>query len=269
MKIVKEYDVDNFIKEASFLGGMLSAEDCARQLGPYVIVGVPSEELLNLQVQGYCVLAELKHLQGLTDEEVADAICKEEAVTQYAHVCIDATQLPQAYFRRVWCKYMGEPVLIAETDRLIIRESVETDAEAFLELYEDESCRKFLDMPPVEMRGDRAADVDAYRRYIAQYQAGQYAFYEYGMWSVVEKSGGRCIGRTGLELQNGNLCLGYAILPQYRGRGYATESCRAVLAYCKECEYGETVFVNIDSANTASKKVYDKLASGFLRKLIK
>ncbi|MBR2038150.1 MAG: hypothetical protein IKA09_10575, partial [Lachnospiraceae bacterium] len=170
--MIKIYNLDNFIKEVS---------------SDYVIVDEPDDKLLELQAKGYCVMAELKHLQGLNDEEVAEAICKEEAVTQYEHVCIDADELPQAYFRRIWCKHIGVPVLIAETERLVIRESVEEDAEAFLELYQDEACGTYLEMPPVELCGDREADIAEYRRYIAQYQAGQYAFYEYGMWSVVEK----------------------------------------------------------------------------------
>lgn len=249
MQAVKIYHLNKFIKEAF----------SEKVSGPYVIVGEPCETLLELQKNNYCVLAELKHLQGLSEEEVATALCKEEAVTQYEHVCIDADQLPQAYFRRIWCKHIGEPVVIAETGRLILRESIEEDAASFWELYRDEASSKFLEIPPVELCGDKESDIAGYRRYIVQYNAGQYTFYEYGMWSVVEKNSGRCIGRVGLEMQEEKLGLGYAILPKYRGRGYATEGCIAVLDYCKECEYAEEVFVNIDSENTASNKVYEKV----------
>lgn len=261
MQEIKLYKLENFIKE--------------KCVEPCVIVGEPCEKLLTLQEKGDCVLAELKHLQGLSDEEIAEALCKEDAVVQYKNVCIDASQLPQAYFRRIWCRHIGEPVLIAETERLIIRESVEADAEAFLDLYRDEACQKYLEMPPVELNGDRAHDLAEYRRYIAQYQAGQYGFYEYGMWSIVERVSGRCIGRAGLELQaegpdapydkdgsNGNtgaLNLGYALLPQFRGKGYATEACFAILEYCKECEYAECVAVKIDAENVDSLSVYRKL----------
>ena len=250
MQLIKIYNIDNFIKVEETYEVVSEA---------YVIVGEPSDKLLEFQAKGYCVLAELKHLQGLRDEEIAEAICKEEAVTQYEHVCIDASQLPQAYFRRIWCRHIGEPVLIAETERLVIRESVEEDAKAFWELYQDEACGTYLEMPPVELCGDMKTDVAEYRQYIAQYREGQYAFFEYGMWSVVEKASGRCIGRAGLEMQGDVLCLGYAILPQYRGKGYATEACVAVLDYCKECEYAEEVFVNISEENIASKKVYEKV----------
>lgn len=261
MQKIKRYDPDHFIKTISSERDVLSAEEYQASCEPYVVIGRHNEALLKLQEAGYCVMVELYHLQGKSEEEIARAICHEEAVTQYDYVCIDAAQLPEAYFRRIWCRYTGNPALIAETDRLIIRESIEADADAFEELYRDESCRAYLEMPPIVLCGNRETDVAEYRRHIAQYKAGQYAFYEYGMWSVIEKASGRCIGRAGLEMQGEKLCLGYAILPQYRCKGYATEACLAVLDYCKECGYAEEVFVNIKSENIASEKVYKKISA--------
>ena len=237
---------------------------------PCVIVGVPCKRLLDLENAGYCVLAELTHLQGLPEEEVAEALCREEAVQQFEHVCIDASELPQGYLRRIWCKSQALPVVIAKTGRLLIRESIVEDAEAFAQLYQDEACRKYLELPQAE----------DYRHYIENYRNGQYAFYEYGMWTVIEKESGAVVGRAGLEQQefvreegdaNGAerelendeaenvLGLGYAILPEYRGRGYAVEACLAILEYCKECEYADRVTVTIDKENLASRKVFDKL----------
>lgn len=261
MQKIKRYDPDNFIKIISSEKGMLSAEEYLTYGQPYIVIGRHDEALLKLQEAGYCVMVELHHLRGKSEEEIVGAICNEEAVTQYDYVCIDAAQLPEAYFRRVWCKYIGEPVIIADTKRLIIRESVEGDADAFAKLYRDEVCKVYLEIPPVELCGDEETDVAEFRRYIGQYQAGQYAFYEYGMWSVIEKESGRCIGRAGLEIQGDVLCLGYAILPQYRRKGYATEACLAVLDYCEECGYAEEVFVNIDAENIASEKVYKKISA--------
>ena len=309
---------------------------------PCVIVGTPCVRLQKLQEAGYCVLAELSHLQGLDEEAVAEALCREEAVQQFENVCIDAAELPQAYLRRIWCKAQGRPVLIAETERLVIRESITEDAAAFMELYQDEECRKYLEMlpvdekcrkylemppvdekcrkylemPPVNEEGRKEQEmsqgdeesreypeilpvdqtcregVKAYQRYLEDYQKGQYAFFEYGMWTLVEKTSGAVIGRAGLEQQenaggpgadwssrekqesnidsgigkkaNGDatgavLSLGYALLPQFRGKGYAVEACRAILEYCKECEYADKVYVTVDEENMASRKVFGKL----------
>lgn len=292
---------------------------------PQIIVGPPCEELRELQAAGCCVLAELAHLQGMSEEAVAEALCKEEAVPQFENVCIHAGELPQAYLRRIWCKAQGQPVLIAETGRLLIRESMQEDAAAFLELYEDNECRKYLEAPPVTVdaqsvigqnglgqkgsgwqeavfKDNRSQLMDAYRRYIAEYCEGQYAFYEYGMWTVVEKESGAVVGRAGLELQEcagekpelqdcigerpelqgcagekpelqecteagleptsqsePSISLGYAVLPKFRGKGYAAEACAAILEYCRECGYADKVIVKIDAENAASRKVFEKL----------
>lgn len=247
-----------------------------------VIVGAPSSRLLELENAGYCVLAELARLQGLPEEEVAEALCREEAVQQFEHVCINASELPQGYLRRIRCQSLGQPVVISETSRLLIRESVAEDAEAFVQLYWDEACRRYLEIPPVELEtaGGEEQLREAYRRYIVDYQKGQYAFYEYGMWTLVEKGSGEVVGRAGLEQQElvstkedfgrkeqetaynvGEtvLGLGYAILPKYRGRGYAVEACLAILEYCRECEYADRVYAKVDARNTASRKVLVKL----------
>ena len=226
-----------------------------------IVVGEPCEELLLLQEAGVCVLVELSHLQGLSEDEIAEALCKENAVLQYENVCICAEELSQAYLRRIWCRNQKLPVMIAETGRLLIRESVEEDAEAFAELYRDSQCCKYLELLPLENDQDESF---AYRKYIRDYQNGQYAFYEYGMWTLVEKESGAVIGRAGLEQQaiaqeQIELTLGYAILPQHRGKGYATEACRAILQYNKECEYAEKVCVIIDKENQVSQAVYRKL----------
>lgn len=219
---------------------------------PVVIVSAPSDTLWQLQEDGYAVLAELSHLQGHSEEEIAETLCKEEAVSKFTNVCICAEALPQAYLRRIWCQAHQIPVQIAETERLFIRESVLEDASAFLELYQDAESRRYLELPLAQTKME-------YEQYIRAYQQGQYAFWEYGMWTVVEKKQGQVIGRVGLEQQDEAVSLGYAILPQFRGKGYALEACKAVLVYAKECEYAETIAVTIHTENEASKHVADTL----------
>lgn len=254
-----------------------------------VIYGEPCKSLMELQEKGHCVLAELRHLQGMSEEEVAEALCKEEAVMQYTNVCINALELPQEYLRRIWCKAQGIPVLIAETDRLIIRESTEEDAEAFYELYQDEDCKRYLTPLPIDIENvisDKAEIILKYKAYVAEYIKNQYGFYEYGMWTVVEKDSGTVVGRMGLEATDavemkksvGQQCdgvtesetleqssgaaavsLGYALLPGFRGKGYATEACRAILTYCTECGYADCVKIEINTDNAKSISVVNNL----------
>lgn len=222
------------------------------QKQPLVIVSEPCDTLWQLQQEGYAVLAELRHLQGLSEEETAEALCKETSVQKFTNVCICAENLPQAYLRRIWCQAKKIPVQIAETERLLLRESILQDAEAFFALYQDEQSRRYLEIPLAQTQAE-------YEQYIQAYQQGQYAFWEYGMWTVVEKKSGQVVGRAGLEQQNEELGLGYAILPQFRGNGYALEACKAILAYAKECEYAEKITLTIHAENEASKRIAEAL----------
>lgn len=78
---------------------------------------------------------------------------------------------------RVIRRCLGLPWLIAETERLVIREFQEEDWEQ-LERMENET---FLN-----------------REMFCSYIRSQYSFFEYGMWAVVEKRSSRLIGRAGV-----------------------------------------------------------------------
>ncbi len=227
----------------------------------YILIGEPCEELLRLEKAGELVLYELEELHGLSEEEVEKRLQEDNRLWKYNNICIDASTLPQAYFHRLWYRHHNLPVQIAETERLLIRESIVEDAAAFQELYADKGVQTFLEQPPV---GNLPRELSAYQTYITQYAEHQYGFYEYGMWTVIEKSSKNVIGRMGLELQKVSedteqVSLGYALLPKYRGKGYALEACLAILNYCKECGYVTEVFVKIDDKNENSKKLFQKL----------
>lgn len=220
-----------------------------------VIYGELCKELLALQEQGKCVLAELSRLQGFSEQEIADALSKETVIGQYPNVCIHAAELPQAYLRRIWCQSVNKPVVIAETDRLLIRESMPEDAEGFRRMYEDAACKRFLEVPPVSQNG-----YASYQSYIQEYMRNQYAFFEYGMWTVLEKKSGAFAGRMGLEqCSDEALSLGYALLPEFRGKGYALEACQAILAYCGECSYTDSVVIKVDPQNADSIRLAQRL----------
>jgi len=254
MQTIKKCSIDNIIDEDA------------------VIIGAPSDALLQLQNDGYLVLCELAHLQGKSEMEIEEALQKEEAVWQYQHICIDVNALPEEYFARIWYRHKGKPVVIGETKRLLIRESIPEDAECFFALYQDAEVRKYVELPELEKTfGEsykRQDKIEAYATYITQYAENQYAFFEYGMWSVIEKESGVVIGRAGLEMQaidgkdnmtDEKLALGYALLPAYRGRGYAYEACEKILDYCIKCGYAKEVYVKIDPKNAKSNNLYTKL----------
>jgi RimJ/RimL family protein N-acetyltransferase len=83
---------------------------------------------------------------------------------------------------------------------------------------------------------------------------------------VIELATGMIIGYSGVnwfESEGRNrLEFGYRLIPESRGRGYATEASRAVLAKAAETFRGE-IFALIDPKNHASQNVAHKLGFQF------
>lgn len=83
---------------------------------------------------------------------------------------------------------------------------------------------------------------------------------------VIERRTRRVVGYCGVdrfELEGGRwLEFGYRLVPQARGKGYATESGRALLAKAAETFDGELLCI-IDPANHPSQNVARKLGFAF------
>ena len=216
-------------------------------------------------------------------------------------VVMNLSDLTPSFIRLMLCHHRGDPYTIAETQRLLIRESCPDDYEKLCELAGEHSTM-------------------ASREQFEAYIHLAYRFFGYGFWSVIDKTDGDVVGWCGFypevpheaaeepaesvrdkaqesviamsdvetgktqeieeiviamsdvetgKTQEGEaiviamsdvetektqeieemspepaseeaLCLGYAIREPYRGKGYASESCRAVMRYGME-ELGITV----------------------------
>lgn len=174
------------------------------------------------------------------------------------------------FLERIWRRHYQMPWIIAETQRLLIRESTLEDLPAFLSMYEEEKdnsdVKPFFGEPEKEL---------------AAYIQNCYGIYGYGLWSVVKKEDGQVIGRIGFEpAPAGNsempgtlempgtseTCpapyLGYLISKVHRHQGYAREAAQALLSYGKKELSFETVILVTSQSNKGSRKLADQL--GFL-----
>lgn len=120
--------------------------------------------------------------------------------------------------------------IFAETERLILRELLQADAEAMFEMDSDARVHRYLGNKHVKS----VNQVKEAIRNIRQ----QYSDNGIGRWAAIEKSTGNFIGWAGLKLmtQETNhhvnyLDLGYRFAKRYWGNGYATESAKALLDY--------------------------------------
>ena len=165
---------------------------------------------------------------------------------------IEYQSLELAYLRLT-----GQPWMITETKRCLIRETIPEDVDSFYEIYKEPSITEYME--------DLYADRDEEIAYIRDYMKNVYGFYGYGMWTVIEKESGEIIGRAGISLRDG--CdipeLGFVIGVPWQRQGYAYEVCRAVLAYGREELDFRQFQALIMKGNEKSKRLCEKLGFTF------
>jgi ribosomal-protein-alanine N-acetyltransferase len=119
--------------------------------------------------------------------------------------------------------------IIASTSRLIIREINEDDYKFFIELVNSPGWLKNI--------GDRKiTNVELAKDYIQKNYINSYKKNGFGLWCLVVKENNMPIGICGLVKREylPDVDLGYALLPQFFGLGYALESANGVLKIAKQ-----------------------------------
>jgi len=145
---------------------------------------------------------------------------------------------------------------IVETERLLVREFIEEDAEAFFSFNADPEVMRFTGESP-------STSVRQVRRLIREYP--DYRTHGFGRWAVVYKPDQVVVGFNGLKYLEDlrEVDLGYRLRVDYWGRGIATESSRAVLRYGFETLGLERIIGLVLPANTASIRVLKKVGMRF------
>lgn len=144
-----------------------------------------------------------------------------------------------------------------ESERLILRPPVAADLDGFAALMADERSARFI--------GGVQPRSAAWRQLCTI--AGSWYLYGWGMFSVIEKSSGRWIGRLGPMAPEGwpGTEVGYALLRDATGKGYATEGAAAAIDWAFE-QLGWTEVIHcIHPDNHASQMVAKRLGSRLQR----
>ncbi len=176
-----------------------------------------------------------------------------EDFSDFRYALEDPARTDVEYLEQVYRRLYKIPWDILETDRCILRETVLEDVEDFYRIYQEPVMTAYTD--------DLYTDHEREYQYIRDYIDKQYGFYGFGIWTVIEKASGAIIGRAGLSLRDGfeELELGFLIGVPWQGKGFATEICKAVLAYGKECLYYDTIQALVIPENAASVAVCEKI----------
>ncbi|GAA4342277.1 GNAT family N-acetyltransferase [Flaviaesturariibacter amylovorans] len=144
------------------------------------------------------------------------------------------------------------------TDRLLLRELQPDDEAGLFALDSDPEVHRYLGGRPV--RGtEEIRDAIAFIR-------NQYADHGIGRWAVMERTSGAFLGWAGLkwitEPVNGRVHyydLGYRILREHWGKGFATEAACAWVAYAFNELQAPAVYAIADCANSGSHGVLTKV----------
>lgn len=162
-------------------------------------------------------------------------------------------ELDFASLDRIYRRLAGLPWDILETERLLVRETTMEDVDSFYRIYAEPSVTEYMENLP--------ADRDEEIAYTRNYREKVYAFYGYGMWTVLEKAGGEVIGRAGISWREGYDLpeLGFVIGVPWQGRGYALEVCEGILEYARETLEMKKVQALVRPGNERSVRLCGKL----------
>jgi RimJ/RimL family protein N-acetyltransferase len=140
-----------------------------------------------------------------------------------------------------------------ETERLRLRQWRESDVEPLLTIYGDPVSQ--------QLWGSDIKLHDEWRR-IAVF-LGHWQLKGFGLWALEEKSTARFAGYAGLwfPLEFTDVEVGYGLVPQCRGKGYATEAAARARAYAYDVLKLPTVVSYIHPINEPSKRVAERLGA--------
>lgn len=176
-----------------------------------------------------------------------------EGFTGVQYILESPEGTPAEYFERVFRRYAGLPWSILETERLYVRESTEEDVEAFYEIYKAPEVTRYTEGLFEHAVSERA--------YIREYIEKVYAYFEFGVWTVVLKESGEVIGRAGISTREGFDIpeLGYVLGLPWQGKGLAKEVCEGIIKYAKDELEITRLQVLIQEGNEASVRLAQKL----------
>jgi [ribosomal protein S5]-alanine N-acetyltransferase len=150
--------------------------------------------------------------------------------------------------------------IILQTPRLLLRRMTEADAPLIYALNSSPDVLKYLHEPELKDEADA-------RRVIRDIIMPQYSLYNLGRWAILLKETNAFIGWCGLkyrpELEETDL--GYRLMRQYWGHGYAAEAAKYCLAYGLDILNVETITGRAHIDNSASLAILEKIGMQYVK----
>lgn len=152
---------------------------------------------------------------------------------------------------------------VAESARLCLRRFDLDDAEFVHTLVNQPEWLRHI--------GDRGVhDVDGARTYLRNGPLAMYARHGFGLYAIERKSGGGPIGMCGLLKRDSlaDVDIGYALLSQHVGQGFALEAARACVVLAREQFHLPRLIAITAPDNDHSARLLLKLGMQFERRFL-
>lgn len=165
----------------------------------------------------------------------------------------DPEEVEPEYLERVYRRCYDLPWEILTTQHCWLRETIEADVDSFWSMYQAPELTRYTEK--------LYPDLEAERSYVREYRKRIYPFYEFGVWTVLDRNSGEIVGRAGLSVREGYDLpeLGFVIGDKWQGRGLATEVCRGILKYAEELLGFTRIQVLVHEDNAVSLHMCRKL----------
>ena len=140
---------------------------------------------INERQNALLISGEEAKIQEANNHEIADLgleTVKKDTFLPCTYIIEDLFSLTKQEAERIYAREKNIPVVVMETDRMIIREMSEKDIDLLYLLYEDAENTHYVE-PLFSNREEEIAYINDYSRMI-------YRFYDLGMWLLFHKETG-------------------------------------------------------------------------------
>lgn len=149
---------------------------------------------------------------------------------------------------------------LLETERLWLRPTGMGDAACYLQLVNSPKWLRYI--------GDRQIRTEEEaRQHIRERMEPQFHSYGYGNYTLLLKPGGDAVGVCGLYKREGleAVDIGFALLPEWEGRGLAREAARAVMDAGFRKFRLPLICAITTPDNAGSRRILESLGMSFVR----
>ncbi len=154
-------------------------------------------------------------------------------------------------------------MIITETSRLILRQVVTDDAAFILALLNDPAFLQYV--------GDKQVrTLESAKSYILEGPAASYQTFGYGLYLIELAHSRIAIGICGLLKRDflEHADLGFALMPEYCGHGYAFESAQATMEFARDKLQLVQIVAFATNDNERSIKLLEKLGMSFNKQIV-